>query len=36
LTQQQLVSLTTTPPTLEDLFMRYYEAPNDARATDGK
>lgn len=36
LTAQQLVTLTSTPPTLEDLFMRYYESPNDARATDGK
>ncbi|BDZ29675.1 ABC transporter ATP-binding protein [Lactiplantibacillus sp. WILCCON 0030] len=36
LTAQKLVTLTSTPPTLEDLFMRYYESPNDARATDGK
>jgi len=36
LTAQQLVTLTSTPPTLEDLFMRYYESPNDARTADGK
>ncbi|MFC6182394.1 ABC transporter ATP-binding protein [Lactiplantibacillus daowaiensis] len=36
LTRQQLVTLTSTPPTLEDLFMRYYAAPNDARTPDGK
>ncbi len=33
LTDHQLLSLTTTPPTLEDLFMRYYQG---APATDGK
>ncbi|WP_318766409.1 ABC transporter ATP-binding protein [Lactiplantibacillus carotarum] len=33
LTAHQLLSLTTTPPTLEDLFMRYYQG---APATDGK
>jgi len=36
LTAKQLVTLTSTPPTLEDLFMRYYESPNDARTADGK
>jgi len=34
LTSRQLVSLTTTPPTLEDLFMRYYTV--DQPTTDGK
>ncbi|WP_047998764.1 ABC transporter ATP-binding protein [Lactiplantibacillus herbarum] len=34
LTSHQLISLTTTPPTLEDLFMRYYTA--DQPTTDGK
>ncbi|MFC6295600.1 ATP-binding cassette domain-containing protein [Lactiplantibacillus daoliensis] len=36
LTAKQLVTLTSTPPTLEDLFMRYYESPNDARTADGE
>lgn len=36
LTAHQLVTLTSTPPTLEDLFMRYYAQPNDARTVDGK
>lgn len=36
LTTRQLVTLTSTPPTLEDLFMRYYQSPNDARTADGK
>lgn len=34
LTQRQLLTLTTTPPTLEDLFMRYYTA--DEPHDDGK
>nr|WP_179950316.1 ABC transporter ATP-binding protein [Lactiplantibacillus garii] len=34
LTARTLVSLTTTPPTLEDLFMRYYET--DTQPAEGK
>lgn len=34
LTEKGLVALTTTPPTLEDLFMRYYQGAD--QAVDGK
>ena len=34
LTARELISLTTTPPTLEDLFMRYYE--KNGQTPDGK
>ncbi len=32
LTAQTIVQLKTTPPTLEDLFLRYYHSDDDQKA----